>query len=155
MRILVAKTVQSAAVARVDHASGGETSGRNSSSEWRFSFAHFIGICLVLDVELWGAYYILCYAWEAGNRQIVLEMDSLEAIRVLKDDFNGFHFLKWHLDELRGRDWLVRIRHMRRSGNKVANALAKSARLDSLETTYYGKPPSWLNSLLFDDVMRF
>ncbi|KAK8557629.1 hypothetical protein V6N12_009858 [Hibiscus sabdariffa] len=87
-----------------------------------------------------------------GYHQVVLVLDSLEAIRVLKDDFIDFHSLKWHLDELIGRDWSVHIQHTKCSGNKVADALAKNANLASLATTFYVTPPIWINSLLLENV---
>ncbi|KAK9025183.1 hypothetical protein V6N11_065079 [Hibiscus sabdariffa] len=63
-------------------------------------FSRFVGICLILNAQLWGAYYVLIYAWEAGFHQVVLDLDSLEAICILMDDFNGVHSLQWHLQEL-------------------------------------------------------
>ncbi|KAK8498413.1 hypothetical protein V6N11_065086 [Hibiscus sabdariffa] len=118
----------------------------------RWLFSRFVGICLILNAQLWGAYYVLIYAWEAGFRQVVLDLDSLEAICILMDDFNGVYSLQWHLQELCTRDWSVRFQYTKRSGNNVADALAKSANVDSLESTLFTRPLSWLVSLLHEDV---
>ncbi|KAK8498415.1 hypothetical protein V6N12_073446 [Hibiscus sabdariffa] len=112
-----------------------------------------IGSTLIgVDQWLWGAYYVLIYTWEADFRQVVLDLDSLEAICILMDDFNGVHSLQWHLQELCSRDWSVRFQFTKHYGNNVADALAKSANVDSLESTLFTRPPSWLVSLLHEDV---
>ncbi|KAK9025188.1 hypothetical protein V6N11_065084 [Hibiscus sabdariffa] len=118
----------------------------------RWPFSRFVSICLILNAQLWGAYYVLIYTWEADFRQVVLDLDSLEAICILMDDFNGVHSLQWHLQELCSRDWSVRFQFTKHYGNNVADALAKSANVDSLESTLFTRPPSWLVSLLHEDV---
>ncbi|KAK8540105.1 hypothetical protein V6N12_046398 [Hibiscus sabdariffa] len=74
---------------------------------------------------------------------------GLEAIHVLRKDFRGFHFLKIHLDELQGRDWRVRIQHVKRDRNAVADTLAKNASIVNLETSFYASPPHWINGFFF------
>ncbi|XP_039011696.1 uncharacterized protein LOC120140781 [Hibiscus syriacus] len=98
---------------------------RNDNGDWCFGFNKFIGICSILDVELWAAYYGLRLAWAAGYHHIILELDSMSAIRVIKYDQRNKHSLRWHLEELWNRDWTIQIEHNRREGNKIVDALAK------------------------------
>ncbi|KAE8707679.1 hypothetical protein F3Y22_tig00110377pilonHSYRG00046 [Hibiscus syriacus] len=121
-------------------------------SEWKFGFTKFIDICLLFDVELWGAYLALYYAWDAGFRHVVLEIDSLEAIRVLRDDFTGLQFLKWHFDDLRRRNWDVLIKHTNRENNKVVGMLAKSVRVETIGNMFLRDPPSLNLPLLQEDL---
>ncbi|KAK8516676.1 hypothetical protein V6N11_007439 [Hibiscus sabdariffa] len=36
--------------------------GRNSAADWLFEFSQFIGICSIVDAELWRVYYGLRFA---------------------------------------------------------------------------------------------
>ncbi|KAK8562543.1 hypothetical protein V6N12_010620 [Hibiscus sabdariffa] len=102
--------------------------------------------------ELWGAYYGLLYAWETDFHQIVLALDSLEAVEILKDDVNGSYSLMWHLRELCSHDWNVQILHTKRDRNKVTDALTRNANDDSLNPVLYDSLSFWLNTLLLGDV---
>ncbi|KAK8580125.1 hypothetical protein V6N12_070409 [Hibiscus sabdariffa] len=82
----------------------------------------------------------------------ILQIDSLEAVRILQTEFIGSHSFKWHLQELCSCSWTVQIKHTNRSGNNVADKLAKNANVDSLEPTLYAALPPWLLSLLLEDV---
>ncbi|XP_039030227.1 uncharacterized protein LOC120164612 [Hibiscus syriacus] len=89
----------------------------------------------------------LC-SWDAGFRHMELEVDSLEALRVLCNDYCVIHRLHWHLAELRERDWVVKVQHVRRGGNMVAEALAKCAADDSLIPIIHHELPSFVLPLL-------
>ncbi|KAL4335934.1 hypothetical protein GQ457_07G000840 [Hibiscus cannabinus] len=110
---------------------------RDSSGTWMFGFLKFIGVCSVLDAELWGAYLGLYFAWNAGFQQVILQLDNMDALRILKVDYAGTHALSGHLFEFRRRAWCVKIRHISRSGNWVADVLAKGATIGSLEPQFF------------------
>ncbi|KAE8680158.1 hypothetical protein F3Y22_tig00111392pilonHSYRG00374 [Hibiscus syriacus] len=137
-----------------------ETDGRarcgvakDSSGTWLFGFSKFIGICLIIDAELWGAFVGLTFAWNAGFRQVILELDSMEALRILKSDYNGTHSLRWHINELRRRNSCVQIQHVLRNGNKVADVLAKGASLANLDPILIDSPPISITKLLLEDML--
>ncbi|KAL4340121.1 hypothetical protein GQ457_08G022120 [Hibiscus cannabinus] len=85
---------------------------RDSNEMWSFSFSKFIGVCSVLDAELCGAYLGLYFVWNAGFRQVILELDSMDALRILKVDYAGSHALSGHLIEFCRRAWCVKIQHI-------------------------------------------
>ncbi|KAE8733280.1 hypothetical protein F3Y22_tig00001349pilonHSYRG00017 [Hibiscus syriacus] len=72
---------------------------RSSNGGWMFGFSKVIGICSIVEVELWGIHEGLSHAWNLGERLITVETDSLEAVRMLK--------------------------HISRNANKVMDRLAK------------------------------
>ncbi|KAE8654104.1 hypothetical protein F3Y22_tig00117056pilonHSYRG00889 [Hibiscus syriacus] len=120
---------------------------------WRARNAKFIGICSIIDAELWGAFVGLNFAWNAGFRQVILELDSIETLRILKLDYNGTHTLGWYLNELRRRNWCVQIQHVLHNGNKVADTLAKFASLIILDPILIDFPPTSITKLLLEDML--
>ncbi|KAE8688925.1 hypothetical protein F3Y22_tig00110946pilonHSYRG00005 [Hibiscus syriacus] len=57
---------------------------RNSHGSWKFGFNKFIGVYSVVNAKLCGAYIGRLLAWEAGFRHVVLEIESSEAVRILR-----------------------------------------------------------------------
>lgn len=51
---------------------------------WILGFFKYIGCCLALSVELWGALEGFQIAWSLGLLRVVLEVDSLTAIHLIK-----------------------------------------------------------------------
>ncbi|KAE8729981.1 hypothetical protein F3Y22_tig00003041pilonHSYRG00407 [Hibiscus syriacus] len=113
----------------------------------------FIGICSVVDAER-GAYIGLLLAWEAGCGNIVLEVDCLEVLRFLRNDYNGLHPLSKHLSDLRNRNWIVKVQHVRHDENKMADALAKSASFNLLDVIILASAPAWVEPLLLADSVN-
>ncbi|KAE8719573.1 hypothetical protein F3Y22_tig00109945pilonHSYRG00285 [Hibiscus syriacus] len=56
---------------------------RGHEGEWKMGFTKFIGICSVHEAEIWGAYMGLSCAWELQEAQIILELDSSEALEAI------------------------------------------------------------------------
>ncbi|KAE8731687.1 hypothetical protein F3Y22_tig00002793pilonHSYRG00296 [Hibiscus syriacus] len=54
----------------------------------------------------------LRFAWDAGLKYIVLELSSLEALRMLRNDYHGHHPLIKQFADLRHRHWIVEIKHV-------------------------------------------
>ncbi|KAL4320177.1 hypothetical protein GQ457_18G016630 [Hibiscus cannabinus] len=103
---------------------------RDCNGGWRIVFSRFVGICSVLEAELWGVVEGLRLAWDAGYRRSVLEVDSLEVFRLIHGHSSGvrsFNMVHSITDFLH-KDWTVQICHIPRSANMVADALAKLSR---------------------------
>ncbi|KAK5793441.1 hypothetical protein PVK06_034587 [Gossypium arboreum] len=49
---------------------------RDDTRQWRMGFSRKIGICPIVEAELWGAYDGLRQAWSMGIRNVVLKMDN-------------------------------------------------------------------------------
>ncbi|KAE8678230.1 hypothetical protein F3Y22_tig00111427pilonHSYRG00075 [Hibiscus syriacus] len=82
-----------------------------------------------LEEELWGIHEGLAHAWNLGERQIMVETDSLEATRMLKENSkrDSIFTLIDRVNELINRDRNVVLKHISRTANKVVDKLAKIA----------------------------
>ncbi|CAN1354950.1 Putative ribonuclease H protein At1g65750 [Linum perenne] len=66
-------------------------------------------------------------AWEWGARKLTIQTNSACAIQLLSNSGNRGHqhaSLVLQFDELRRRDWEVKIQHIYREGNCLADHLA-------------------------------
>ncbi|KAK8693989.1 hypothetical protein V6N13_071553 [Hibiscus sabdariffa] len=72
-----------AAISTMDGSVGIGAAFRNSDGCWLFGTARFVGRCLVLLVELWAIHNGLAQAWMRGYRNVEIESDSLEAVRLV------------------------------------------------------------------------
>ncbi|KAE8692126.1 hypothetical protein F3Y22_tig00110858pilonHSYRG00043 [Hibiscus syriacus] len=92
-------------------------------------FSKAIGICSIVEAELWGIHEGLSHAWNLGERQVMVETDCLEAVRMLQESYKKASIITL-LDCVKGllhRDWNVVLKYIHRAANKVANTLAKLA----------------------------
>ncbi|KAK8552595.1 hypothetical protein V6N12_041180 [Hibiscus sabdariffa] len=91
--------------------------------------------------------------WSLPQHQwLKVNTDGARSVRVLKDTATGYLSIKWYVKELCSRSWTVHINHIKRSGNNVADKLAKNANLDCLKPTFFATPPPWVTSLVIEDV---
>ncbi|KAL4279654.1 hypothetical protein GQ457_03G035040 [Hibiscus cannabinus] len=93
-------------------------------------------------------------AWDKGFRRIIIEVDSLDVIRVLKEDRRQGHIctLILHIQMLLRRSWEVRVLHVLRCDNSVVDRLAKLANSDSTCVKYFEDPPPSIVQILQKDV---
>ncbi|KAK8579919.1 hypothetical protein V6N12_070217 [Hibiscus sabdariffa] len=89
-----------------------------------------MGVCSILEVELWGIVEGLWLAWDACIRVVLLEVDNDHVARMVQDttQISDIHGLMPTIRELVDRAWVVRVRHIRRSINMVVDGMAKLAR---------------------------
>ncbi|KAK9003126.1 hypothetical protein V6N11_060693 [Hibiscus sabdariffa] len=98
----------------------------------------FVGICSILEAELWGAVEGLMLAWVDGVQVVLLNS----------------------LRELLNRDWVVYVRRIRRSANMIADGMAKLAQNTSVSsfrdvkffTQVFSMPHDEVVYLVHDDV---
>ncbi|KAE8736207.1 hypothetical protein F3Y22_tig00000132pilonHSYRG00170 [Hibiscus syriacus] len=124
---------------------------------WHVRFVKFIGVCSVVKAEIWGVFLGLCHAWDRGFRQIIIEIDSLDALSVIKN-----HMLRqakptilYHVSELLQRAWVVKFEHVGRDGNLVADDLAKLANVGDLQCVTLDAPPLSVLHVLHKDVQTW
>ncbi|KAK9037274.1 hypothetical protein V6N11_022193 [Hibiscus sabdariffa] len=93
-----------------------------------------IGVCLVIEAELWGIYEGLHVAWSVGVRKLVVEIGSLDAVRAIQQGLDGrsAFTLVPYIVELLNRDWYFKLEHIRRVGNRLADNLTKLVSFDDL-----------------------
>lgn len=115
---------------------------RDSNSNWISGFTSSLGQCSPLEAELWGVFHGLQLAWSLGLRQIIMEVDCLEAYQSLSSwNPHAIQTNMWYrIQYLLNRDWTVLLSHTRREGNQIADHLAK------LGFTSHGNEPSTLTS---------
>jgi ribonuclease HI len=58
---------------------------RGTEGEWLGGFAKCVGLCSAFVVELWGVVEGLQYAYCLGFKQIELNIDSEDVVRVIKN----------------------------------------------------------------------
>ncbi|KAE8690162.1 hypothetical protein F3Y22_tig00110925pilonHSYRG00072 [Hibiscus syriacus] len=89
-------------------------------------------------------------AWRLGERKITLETDNLEVVQLLQakeiqsQSFTLMHAIKEPLE----KDWTVKINHIPKIGNLIADRLAKIAKFDSMDCSVYLNPPIEVRWLL-------
>ncbi|KAK8596694.1 hypothetical protein V6N12_065174 [Hibiscus sabdariffa] len=103
---------------------------RNHVGDWLLGFYRRVGVCSVLEAELWGIAEGLRLPWDAGIRVVLLEVDNGDVARIVQDNayVSGLHGLVPTISELVGRDWVVRVCQIRRTTNMVTDGMVKLAR---------------------------
>ncbi|CAA7030918.1 unnamed protein product [Microthlaspi erraticum] len=97
---------------------------------WCRGFALNIGICTAPLAELWGVYYGLCIAWDSKAQRVELEVDSEMVVGFLRTGIEEVHPLSFLVRLCHGflsRDWIVRVSHVYREANRLADGLANYA----------------------------
>ncbi|KAK4270121.1 hypothetical protein QN277_023200 [Acacia crassicarpa] len=82
-----------------------------------------------LSAELWGCLHGLKLAWNLGHQQVILEVDSAEAIDLMKKGNHDLHTDGGLIEEIRclmERDWRLEVGHINRWANTAADHLAKA-----------------------------
>ncbi|KAK8991616.1 hypothetical protein V6N11_062621 [Hibiscus sabdariffa] len=86
-----------------------------------------------------------------GVRAVLLEVDSEDVVRVVRSCRGGGSIFNKVL-ELMDREWNVEISWIPRRINRVADGLARLAKLDSLECEFFAAPPDELIDLVQTDM---
>ncbi|KAE8726832.1 hypothetical protein F3Y22_tig00005974pilonHSYRG00037 [Hibiscus syriacus] len=117
-------------------------------------FSTTIGICSIVEVELWGIHEGLFHAWNLGERQVMAETDCLEAARMLQESYRRASIITL-LDcvkALTHRDWNVVLKYIHRNANKVADTLAKLATARGEVHMVFTTPPMEVVDLVQQEV---
>ncbi|KAK8990345.1 hypothetical protein V6N11_009048 [Hibiscus sabdariffa] len=85
---------------------------------------------------------------------MIYELDSMEALQILQADYDSSYPLGGHLSDLRRCAWCVKVQHVLRTDNKVANELATGASLGILELIFYASPPDFMIHVLHEDSLH-
>ncbi|KAL4366467.1 hypothetical protein GQ457_05G028510 [Hibiscus cannabinus] len=123
------------AVSTVDGSAGIGAVFRKNEGRCLFGSARFVGRCIVLLAELWAIHDGLAQAWMHGYRYVELESDSLEVVRLVNSTSSLMHEqgLVLAIKRWIRHEWRVRVQHVPRGQNRVADKLAaKGRRLESM-----------------------
>jgi len=127
---------------------------RNSAGEWCGGFAVHIGRCSAPLAELWGVYYGLYMAWAKQLTHLELEVDSEVVVSFLKAGIGETHPLSFLVRLCQGfllKDWQVRISHVYREANSLADGLANHAFSLSLGLHVFDEVPISVVTLFSKD----
>ncbi|CAN1342712.1 Putative ribonuclease H protein At1g65750, partial [Linum perenne] len=84
-------------------------------------------ICSITRAELRGAMIGLQIAWDRGFRRIIVQLDSRVAVQLLLGDGEDSHQHSSEIASFRemlDRDWMIKVEHIYREGNRTADYLA-------------------------------
>ncbi|KAG7544019.1 Ribonuclease H domain [Arabidopsis thaliana x Arabidopsis arenosa] len=128
---------------------------RDEHGHWCGGFALNIGICSAPLAELWGVYYGLYLAWERRVTRVELEVDSKLVVGFLTTGISDSHPLSFLVRLCYGflsRDWIVRISHVYREANRLADGLANYAFSLPLGFHALDTIPDVVNSIWLEDI---
>ncbi|KAG7533623.1 Ribonuclease H domain [Arabidopsis thaliana x Arabidopsis arenosa] len=127
---------------------------RDGAGHWRGGFSLNIGVCSAPLAELWGVYYGLYIAWERRCRRLELEVDSELVVGFLQTGINDSHPLSFLVRLCHGfisRDWIVRVSHVYREANRLADGLANYAFTLPLGFHAFDFAPPFVEAFVEDD----
>ncbi|KAK9033053.1 hypothetical protein V6N11_018091 [Hibiscus sabdariffa] len=100
---------------------------RDSNGNWILGFSKGLGVCWIMEAELWGVYTGLLCARNLNLRDIEIEVDSLKALCFIKLGAHG-------------------------QSNKVADQMMMIADVEDLEVRLFHDPPLEVGRLLHEEV---
>ena len=130
---------------------------RDSVGHWISGFGMRIGESSVLMAELWGLYQGLILAWDAGIKQVLVEVDSLCVTQMISKQvvvLNVFYALVVAVQELLSRNWHTVITHIYREANLAAVFMANIAHSLPLGLHVFSNPPVGIYSIISQDMFR-
>ncbi|CAL1412749.1 unnamed protein product [Linum trigynum] len=129
---------------------------RDQMGHWVAGFVANLGTATAILSELWGISFGLDIAWKHGGRAIQIQTDSQLALQLIEARHDPIHPYATLLSAIRrklNRDWLVRLTHTYREGNRVADWLSKHSLVYPYGMHELTSPPPGINSLIRDDMM--
>uniref|UniRef100_A0A2C9W0H6 RNase H type-1 domain-containing protein n=1 Tax=Manihot esculenta TaxID=3983 RepID=A0A2C9W0H6_MANES len=118
---------------------------RDSSSNWVIGFGLNIGETSILNAEIIGILVGLQLVWSMGFRRVIVESDSLKAVRLITEEDISFHPLGDYIQDCRtllNLDWQCTLSHVYRQRNYSADSLAKQSHdLKPEELKIWYSPP--------------
>ncbi|CAN1229009.1 Putative ribonuclease H protein At1g65750, partial [Linum grandiflorum] len=100
---------------------------RDSDGRCLAAYSMNLGICSITIAELRAVVTELQIAWERGYRRVQVQLDSRAAIQLLLGDSELTHQHSSEVASFRemlDRDWLIKVEHIYREGNRAADYLA-------------------------------
>ena len=128
---------------------------RDTTGAWIQGFIVNLGACTILEAELWGIFWGLSLAWDAGYREVEIECDSIAAVALLSSPTVPTHPLysiisccKMKIHE----PWCCAIKHIYREQNVAADALAARSYNLGYGLHVYDEVPDFLEDILAADA---
>ncbi|KAE8721397.1 hypothetical protein F3Y22_tig00016066pilonHSYRG00008 [Hibiscus syriacus] len=124
----------------------------NSDGWWLLSFAKFIGICSILEAELWGVYQGLCCDKDGGFNQETVEVDCSAVLKEISNsNLVSSHLLVvHHISKLLEGEWIVHFNQVPRQNGTDCSAKKVDRRHD--DCVVFSDPPLNVQTLLHEDL---
>ena len=112
-----------------------------------------------MTAELWAIYVGLQLTWEKRFRKIILETNSKVVVEIINGDIVGVdrnYNLVMQIKDMLGRDWEVRLFHVYKEINCVADWLANFVLTRDLidrGLNIITDPPAGVYTLLYYDLI--
>lgn len=129
---------------------------RDHLGRWKSGFVGSIGLGSNLLAELQAIKNGLQLGWEFGDRRIICETDSLEAIELIdKANMNLHSYARVIMGIMRllKFEWQVELRYTLREANQVADYLTKMGARSSHTCLVLDRPPTDVSQLLLADSL--
>lgn len=131
---------------------------RDSDGNWVIGFAKNLGLMTIFQAELWALYQGLELAIELNITDLEIDIDAKSVVEaVLNNDFQGGLNLnlisKCRL--LIGRFRHVKLSHIYREANSVADHLAKYGADCCNNFARFDRPPDFVSTSVIKDVAGF
>lgn len=128
---------------------------RNEHGQWLGGFAKRLSVMSAYLAELWGALEGLTFAHGKGFTSIELQMDSSTIVHCLNGTDPGSiagRQLVRRIRQLIAATLTIRVTHIYREANKVADELANSGCIQTEAMVVFDVPPSIVKLLVDADV---
>ncbi|XP_021827477.1 uncharacterized protein LOC110768097 [Prunus avium] len=136
---------------------GAEGVIRNSLGDWVSGFAVNLGKGQILEAEVWGLFFGLQIAIAKGIRRLSVEMDAATAVLLVQQHSRlGSHPLASLIARccaMVRQIGVCYVSHIYRERNAVVDCLAKWSHNLDLGLCVLDAAPSWLGSVLVDDLL--
>nr|GMD70526.1 putative ribonuclease H-like domain-containing protein [Ipomoea batatas] len=132
---------------------------RDSNGDWIWGFSCNLGEGSIMEAEAWGILKGLKLTWDHGYRKVIIESDAKKVVDwITTRERNNLPIgnVANIISECKrwiGRDWVVRVIHIHREQNNVADWLAKKALAGSRGLSMLSQPETGILELLVDDSM--
>ncbi|XP_057425605.1 uncharacterized protein LOC130718968 [Lotus japonicus] len=129
---------------------------RSNSGQWQGGFFGYRDDTCILHLELLAIFNGLSIAWERGCRVVECQLDTLNAVTLVKSKPTWSHLyasLVWDIIEMLQRPWRVELHHILREENACADELAKHRAHQEEAFFAIENPLEGMSFLLLADVV--
>ncbi|KAK8593842.1 hypothetical protein V6N13_042595 [Hibiscus sabdariffa] len=122
--------------------------------EWMRDFSKFVGCCSSLEAELWSVYSGIFMAWNMSLRNVIVESDCVEAIKLIHHDdrLGGSLAIVRYIREFYKKDWCLSFICINRNNNRVVDALATTVSTTDLRLLEFEEPQEFVLTFLQEDL---
>ncbi|XP_061340875.1 myrcene synthase, chloroplastic-like [Gastrolobium bilobum] len=127
---------------------------RSCNGDWIAGFSKGLGCGNILMAKLWGILIGLEWTWVKGYQRVMVETDSMDACELITQgcvDSHPCHLLMLRIREMLEKSWMVRVDHVNRECNRVADWLARQASQVDWSIVWLSEPPEGCLDLLLED----